>query len=322
MALTGCVTSSDPGGLTLYNGQHPQTTAALVAAFEHDTGIQVQVRNDDEAVLAAQIVAEGSRSPADVFYSENSPPLEFLGDRDKLAQVDPSTLERVPARFNSPTGEWVGVSARVSMTVYNTDHLRAGDLPSSALDLADPRFRGKLALAPNETDFQPIVTAMVKRYGEAATLRWLQGVKDNAAGHIYPSNEALVAAVNAGQAAIGVINQYYWYRLRAQVGASSMHSALAPFAAGDPGYVLDVSGAAVLRSSQHQAEAQRFLAFLTSPKGQRIIDESNSFEYPVASHATARDQVPLSRLHPDSISVADLGDGAKALALLQRVQLL
>ncbi len=58
--------------ITLYNGQHEQTTAKLVAAFEKQTGITVHVRSDDEATLAAQILQEGASSPADVFYTELS----------------------------------------------------------------------------------------------------------------------------------------------------------------------------------------------------------------------------------------------------------
>src|SRR3984885_5494363 len=61
--------------ITLYNGQHEQTTDALVKAFEKQTGVTVKVRSDDEDVLAQQIEQEGSHSPADVFYTENTPPL-------------------------------------------------------------------------------------------------------------------------------------------------------------------------------------------------------------------------------------------------------
>ena len=55
--------------------------------------------------------------------------------------------------------------------------------------------------------------------------------------------------------------------MRAEIGAANMHSAIAYFAPHDPGYVIDVSGAAILRSSQHQAAAQRFVAFLDEPAG-------------------------------------------------------
>ena len=69
-----------------------------------------------------------------------------------------------------------------------------------------------------------------------------------------------------------------------------MHSKIADFAPHDPGYVIDVSGAAVLKSSNHQAEAQKFLAFLVSQQGQKIIGRaagnSQSYEYPIAPGVT------------------------------------
>jgi iron(III) transport system substrate-binding protein len=309
--------------ITVYNGQHPQTTAALVSAFQDQTGIRVLVRNGDEDVFANQILAEGPHSRADVFIAENSPALEFLSTKELLSAVAPSTLNQVPARYRSPQSRWVGVAARVSVMIYNTELLRRADLPTSVLQLADPRWQGKLALSPGETDFKPVVTSVINSIGPAGALRWLEALKANAASHIYPDSEAISAMVNSGQAEIGIINQYYWYRLRIEVGASDTHSAIAYFAPHDPGYVLNVSGAAVLRSSRHQAAAAKFLAFLTSRQGQEIIARSDSFEYPVGSGVvTAHAQTPLDQLQPAPISIAQLGDGTAALALLQKAQLL
>ncbi|MGH9108029.1 MAG: extracellular solute-binding protein [Acidimicrobiales bacterium] len=310
-------------GITLYNGQHVQTTHALVGAFEKATGIAVHVRSDDESTLAVQILAEGGRSPADVVYTENSPPLEVLAGKGLLTHVPAATLSRVPPRFDSPEGDWVGVSARVSVLVYNTGLVKPSDLPTSVLQLAGARWKGRLALAPGETDFQPIVTSVDRAVGPAATLRWLDALKANAAGHVYPDNETVTADVNKGQASIGVINEYYWYRLKAQLGSAAMHSAIAYFAPRDPGYVVDVSGAAVLRSSRHRASAERFLSFLTSRRAQEIIAHSDSFEYPLAdgvtTHAT---KTPFAQLQPNPIGVAALGTGAAAVRLLQEAQLL
>lgn len=325
LLLAGCAQgggAGSAGSLTVYSGQHVQTTQALVAAFERETGISVNLRSDDEDVLADQIVTEGQRSPADVFYTENSPPLQYLASKGLLAPVDAATLSNTPSRFNSPDGRWVGVSARVSVMVYNTDLLAPQDLPSSAMDLADPKWKGKIAIAGAETDFQPIVTSIARAYGEKAALNWLNAVKANAA-HDYPDNETVTSAVNSGQVALGIINQYYWYRERAQVGAAGMHSAIAYFAPHDVGYVLDVSGAGVLRSSTHQQAAQRFLAFLTSKQGQEIIAHSDSFEYPIASGVTtAQPETPFADLQPNDITVAELGTGAEAIKLLQEAQLL
>ncbi len=310
--------------ITLYSGQHPQTTQKIVAAFEEQTGITVRVRNDDEDVLAQQIVAEGRRSPADLIYTENSPALEFLQDKGLLAPADQATLGATPARYNSPQGRWVGVSARVSVIIYNPSLIKASQLPTSVMQLAEPKYKGKLALAAGETDFQPIVTAVLRAHGPAATVRWLNALKANAGGHIYPDNETITSQVNRGAAALGIINEYYWYRLRAEIGAGSMHSKITYFAPHDPGYVIDVSGAAVLKSSTHQAAAQRFLAFLVSRQAQEIIGrDSLSYEYPIASGVTtAAPETPLRDLRPDPITVADLGDGSAAIALLRQAGLL
>ena len=104
--------------ITLYSGQHVQTTDSLVAGFEKATGITVNVRSDDEDTLADQIVDRGARSPADVFYTENSPALQHLPTR-ACSPGRASTLASTPARYNSPDGDWVGVSARVSVLIYN-----------------------------------------------------------------------------------------------------------------------------------------------------------------------------------------------------------
>jgi iron(III) transport system substrate-binding protein len=322
-ACSGGSGSSSSDSITLYSGQHVQTTQALVSAFEKKTGITVNARDDDEDVLADQIVTEGSRSPADVFFTENSPPLEYLASKNLLAPIDASTLAKTPAKYNSTTGKWVGISARVSVMVYNTSLLKPSQLPTSVMQLADPKWKGKLAIAGGETDFQPIVTSVARTYGNAAALTWLEALKSNAGSHNYPDNETVADEVNRGQVAIGIVNQYYWYRQRAEIGASNMHSAIAHFAPHDVGYVIDVSGAGILKSSTHQAEAQKFVAFLNSAQGQQIIAHSDSFEYPIASGVTtAQPETPFDQLQPNPITIPELGTGAEAIKLLQEAQLL
>src|ERR1700685_1231029 len=182
VALTACGSSSSSSSsagsattITLYNGQHEQTPAKLVAGFEKQTGIKVKVRSDDEDVLGNQIRQEGSSSPADVFYTENTPVLEDLQEKGLLAPLPTSTLAAVPSKYSSPQGDWVGVSARVSVLVYNPGLGKASELPSSILELAQPKWKGKLGFAPSETDFQPLVTAITKLDGVATAEKWLKG---------------------------------------------------------------------------------------------------------------------------------------------------
>ncbi|HEY4896203.1 MAG TPA: extracellular solute-binding protein [Solirubrobacteraceae bacterium] len=307
--------------LTVYSGQHEQTTALLVAQFEKQTGIKVSIRSGDEASLGNQVLLEGANSPADVFYSENTPVLEALRERGLLGTISQSTLAAVPARYDSAQGNWVGVSARASVLVYDTRALKPSQLPHSVLELAQPRWKGKVGFAPSETDFQPLLSAVVKVDGTAAAEKWLAGLQAN--GRIYPDNETVVNQVNNGESAIGPINSYYWYRLRDELGASSVHSALHYYADGDPGDLVDVSGAAMLRASSHRAAAQRFLAFLVSQAGQETIAHSHSYEYPLRPGVSAAAGVPpLAGLHPVALTPGELGDGSAALALEQKLGLL
>jgi iron(III) transport system substrate-binding protein len=328
LAACGGAASGATGAqtITVYSGQHVQTTDALVTQFEKATGITVRVRSDDEDVLANQIAAEGAKSPADVIFTENSQVLEFLQGKGLLAKVNPSTLAKTPAKYDSPDGDWAAISGRVSVLIYNPALISASQLPTSVMQLADPKYKGKLAIAPGETDFQPIVTAVERAYGPAAAKQWLEAVKTNGSAHNYPDNETVADKVNRGGAAFGLVNEYYWYRMRAEIGVSNTKSQIVHLAAGNPGYVVDVSGAGIMKSSKHLAAAQKFVAFLVSKQGQDVIanpKESISFEYPIDSGVTTEaGETPFSQLQPYPITIAQLGTGTAAIALLRQAGLL
>ena len=237
-----------------------------------------------------------------------------------LEKVSPETLAQVPAHDSSPTGHWLGVALRVSSLSYDPHLAAPSTLPASILDLARPRWKGKVAVAPIDSDFPPLVGAVVARYGKAAAARWLAGLKRNAL--IYQDEEAVVAAVNRGSAAVGIANQYYWYRLQLEVGRAAMHSSLYYFPHHNVGSIENISGAAVLTSTHQRAGAQAFLAFLVSPAGQRIIATSDDYEYP-ARPGTAPNSLlpPLSAVAPATIPAATLGGGQTAAELIEQAGL-
>ena len=122
---------------------------------------------------------------------------------------------------------------------------------------------------------------------------------------------------------MGLINHYYYFRIRQEMGAANFHARLAWLAPRDPGFVEDISGAAILKSSQHQAAAQRFLAFLVSPAGQRVLAHSASFEYPLAKGVAPNPELPpLASLEPNPITPAEIGTASDAHDLLQQAGLL
>jgi iron(III) transport system substrate-binding protein len=321
--LAGCGGSSSDssGSLTLYSAQHEPLTEALVEGFEEKSDAEVQVRYGEDEGLASQIEQEGDASPADVVLTENTPPLELLAGEELLTKVDSSTLGEVPSQYSSPTGHWVGVAARETVMVYNPDLVAPDELPASILDLAKPEWKGKLAIAPSEPDFVPIVSAIEKLDGEAAAVEWLEGFAANAKH--YNDNEGIIAAVDSGQIAAGIVNHYYWYEAVAEEGKDKVPSKLHYFGNEDPGALVNVSGAGALGSSSDPELSQEFLAYLVSEEGQTAITESGDWEYPLNSAVPPPAGLkPFDTLEPPKVGPADLGDGSEPVELMEQVGLL
>jgi iron(III) transport system substrate-binding protein len=316
LVLGGCGGGGAGNSLLLYNGQHPQVTAELVSAFEKQSGIHVSVRTNDGIVLADELLQEGSASPADVYLTENTPELVALDEHKLLGKLESSTLSQVPARYEATSGDWAGMALRINALAYDPARVARAQLPSSLLALAQPAWKGKIAVAPTDSDFPPIVGAIIARYGKAAATAWLAGLKRNA--QLFQSDEAVVAAVNRGDVATGVINHYYWFRLRLELGAHAMHSALYYFPGGDIGSLENISGAGVLASSKHQHDAQAFVRFLLSPAAQRILAQGYDFEYPTRGGIAPNPQLtPLAKISPDALSPNTLGNDLEASELIQ-----
>ena len=339
VALGGLLSACGPSpsaDLTVYSGQHPQLTAKLVAAFERKTGLKVVVRQSTEGVLPTQMATEGANSPADVVITENASPMNAMAERGLLAALPASTLESfkgpepIPARWTpgtyiSPTvgpgGRWVAVSQRVNVLVYNAKSVKPGVVPQHLADLAAPSMAGKLGLAPAEPDFTPVVSALIVKEGTKAATSWLEGAKSNAGPRTYVDNEELIRRIGLGQVAVATMDQYYWYRYRHTGGSKDV--VMAPFAPGDVGNLVGVSPIGIARHAPHAAAARRFVDFVTSPAGQRVVASSGSYEYPARPNSpTPPGLPPISSFGVSSVSPAQLGSGAAALALMTKVQLL
>lgn len=310
--------AADAGPLILYNGQHRHTTQALIDAFTEATGIKVEHRKGKSAQLANQIIEEGSRSPADVFYAEESAPIAALAQRDMLDVLPADVLAQVDSRYSARDGSWAGISARSRVTVYNPDLVAATTLPGSVLDMATPAWEGRVGFVPTSGAFQEQIIAIKLLKGRDAALAWLQGLKRY--GSIYGSNMAAMRAVEAGDIATALVNSYYWFIVAREKGAAQMRSRLHYSAPGDAGALLTVSAAGILKSSRNKVAARALLAYMVSAAGQEVIAGTVA-EYPLRPGLSSPFEqapwnlIPLKRLAPPAVTPADMGDAADAVAL-------
>jgi iron(III) transport system substrate-binding protein len=308
---------ADPLTLTLYNGQHEATGIAVAKAFEEKTGIKVQIRKGGGGQLANQITVEGDRSPADIIYTEEAPPLIKLAQDGLLAEVDPETLAQVDSRYVDTNGRWLGITLRARVMAYNPELISQDDLPQSVLDVADPEWQGKIAFVPSSGEFLGQTAAVIKLDGREAAEEWLTGLK--AFGATYMNNVTAMKAVENGEVGAALVNSYYWAALHKEKG--QLKSRLHYFRDSDAGGLVSVSGAAVVKASKHPKEAQQFLAFMVSEEGQKAV-LSKSAEYPVNTKVAVDPLLkPFDQLQPPNLTPAEIGLAEDALELEREVGL-
>jgi iron(III) transport system substrate-binding protein len=319
----GCGGDDSAGGndgkLVVYSGREEELVEPLFDRFEQETGIDVEVRYGDSAELAATIAEEGDNSPADVFFAQDPGSLGAVEREGQLVKLPQDALGRVPARFRDPDGHWVGTSGRSRVIAYNTDALSEDEVPDSVFALTDPKWKGKIGIAPTNASFQAFVSAMLLELGEQRTRDWLEGLKANDP-KLYEKNTPVVEAVGSGEIELGLVNHYYLYLVKEENPDAAVAN---HFLTGeDPGALVSVAGAGILESGDHADAARQFVEFLLSEPSQRFyVDEAEEAEYPLVPGIDAKAGLPpLDSLKGPQIALDDLGpELEQTLELLNQV---
>ena len=316
---TASTSEAEPTLLTVYSGRNENLVGPLLEQFEKDSGIAIQVKYGGTAEIAATILEEGANSPADVFYAQDAGALGALQAENRLAALPDAVLNAVEPRFRSPQGQWVGTSGRARVVVYNTESVTPEDLPPSILDFTDLIWKGRIGWAPTNGSFQAFVTAMRVTLGDDRTRAWLEGIKANEP-MVYTSNTPTVQAAVDGEIAVGFVNHYYLFRIRAEQGNVPAENYFPPN--GDLGAMINVAGAGVIAGTKNQAAAEQLVAYLLSRQAQEYF-ATETYEYPLAHGVAAHsDLPPLATIQTPDIDLSDLADLRGTLQLLQEVELI
>ncbi|MEO6791143.1 MAG: extracellular solute-binding protein, partial [Ornithinibacter sp.] len=175
--------------------------------------------------------------------------------------------------------------------------------------------------APTNASFQSFVTALRVAKGEAGAKQWLEEFKDNVPV-AYDSNVLVLDAVDSGQAALGLVNHYYWYERVAEKGADAVNAKIRFLDTDDPGALINVAGVGILAGSDQQDAAVKVVEHLLSQDAQQYFADTTA-EYPVVSGitSTTHDLVPLADLKGSSVDLNALDSLEQTLALLDEVGL-
>lgn len=310
---TTTTATAEPTSLVLYSGRNENFVQPVIDAFTAATGIEVDVRYGGTGDLATTLAAEGSASPADIFWAQDPAFIGGIAKQGLLAPLPSDVIALVDSRFSDDNGLWVGITGRSRVLVYNTDLVSEGELPSDIWKLTEPAWRGRFGVAPTNGSFVAFVTGMVLAEGEERTLEWLKGIAENDPV-IFDGNGPIVDAVVAGDLPAGLVNHYYLLQRVAQLGEVPARNHF--FGSGDPGGLVMASGAGILASSDSPDAAAELIRYLLSAESQAHF--LTLFEYPLVDGVgTPAGQLALDELPSLDISLTDTADTLEpALALI------
>jgi len=303
--------------LTVYSGRNESLVGPILAQFTEDTGIETETLYGGTSAVANQILTEGENSPADVFIAQDGGALGALAAAGMLHELPDATIARVanPA-FVSPDGVWTGLSGRARVFVYNPEALEEQglELPNSILDLTGEEWSGLVGWAPTNASFVANVTAMRVLLGEEETADWLAGMIANGV-NAYPKNTPIVQATIDGEVVGGLVNHYYLFRFLAE--DPDISATLHFFPGGDPGALINVAGAAILKSTDQPNEALALVDYLLSDTAQEYFAQS-TYEYPLVATVEPPVDLPaLADIEAPEIDLSDLADLQGALEMIE-----
>ncbi len=314
LALGACASptpdASDDKSITIYSGRSEDLIADLLDTFTQETGIEGQVRYGDSAELAAQILEEGQNVRADVYFGQDAGALGALAKEGVTKTLPAEITDLVQDAYKSDDSQWVGISGRARVLVYNP--AKVTTLPTSYKDLMDPSWKGRIGIAPTNASFQAFVTAIRVLEGDEAANEFLVAMKENAV--LFEKNSIILQAVEDGVIDAGLINHYYWFELAAEIGEENMKSGIAWFKDGDTGYLINVAGVAVISDNP---SANVFAKWLLGETAQQYFVERTR-EYSMTGIPEVAGLKPLSEIRAPQFDLSDLEPLAETLELIRK----
>ncbi len=310
--------------LNLYSARHYQTDEALYANFTRQTGIRINRIEGKEDELLERIRNEGANSPADILLTVDAARLAKAHELGLFAPVSSNVLEsRIPAHLR--TEDWFSFSTRARVIVYNKASVKAQDVASYD-DLAASRLKGQVCSRSGSHPYNlSLMSSIIAHQGEAKATDWAKGVVANFARAPKGGDTDQIKAVAAGECGVALSNTYYVARMMRSEKSEDRKTmekigVIWPNQNGT-GTHINVSGAGMLKSAPHKAEAVAFLEYLTSGEAQRYFADGNN-EWPVVANVRISNPAldALGSFKADTLPVKNLAmNQAKAQMIFDRV---
>ncbi len=251
------------GALLLYTGGPTAPWDAAAKEFSaRYPGVNVSVTGGFSNVLDKKIDAQISAGKLEVDLAMFQTLQDFVRWRQQgaLLEFKPQGSDKIDPSFKDPSGAYVAIQINAHAYAYNPKLVKPEDVPRSALDFLNPRFKGKVVTCyPADDDATLYVFhTIVQKYGWSYMDRYMANQPNFIQGHLgvvrsIASGENLVtfdtvASISMGQKNLGL----------AQAVA---------FPESDPLPIWPFT-AAIFKSAPHPNAAKLFLSWYLTPEEQ------------------------------------------------------
>lgn len=319
MLLSACagerrsVTNSSPAGnakeVTIYVSTDRVFSEPILVAFEQKTGVKVNAVYDTEETkstgLANKLLAEKNRPQADVFWSNEPVRTLVLKKNGVLAPYNPPNADDLPANFKDREHFWTGFSARSRVIVYNTDLVKPDDAPKSVFDLADPKWKGQVAIADprfGSTSFH--VAALYAALGDEKADDFFRRLKANEV-KVVPGNSVVRDMVARGEIKIGLTDTD-----DVNVALENKRPVAMVFPDRDGiGVPLMPNMVSLVANSPNPEAGKTLIDYLLSAETEAALARSEAVQIPLRSGVEPPKNIPpLTSIKPMTLDYSDAAD--------------
>jgi iron(III) transport system substrate-binding protein len=309
-ASAGC-TSSPSGRVVLYCAQDREFAESVLAEFTQRTKLDVAPKFDTEAdksvSLYEELIREKDRPRCDVHWNNEILATIRLRRAGVLEPYASPSAAPYPEWSKAPDHTWQAFASRARILLVNTKLVPEAERPKSLLDLTQPRWKGKVAMA--KPLFGTTATQAACHFEALGPERAEQFYKDLAANgvHIVPGNKQAAEAVSHGEVAIGMTDTDD--AMEEKEGGQPV-DIIFPDREKNPEYprlgtLYIPNTLALIRGAPNAEGGKKLIDFLLSAEVETKLAENASHQIPLNPQVKAK--LPEVIRTPATIQVMDVG---------------
>jgi iron(III) transport system substrate-binding protein len=190
------------GTLTVYSSTNEQEGLPLFKIFEEATGIKVQYVRGSDSVLTSRMTIEfrANQKSYDIVHMTtiNKLPAQML------TAYEPAEAKDILPEARDPNKRWYGVYANYNSPAYNTQKMKASDLPKTYEEFTQRKeWGGQVAIDGTDNEW---LKAMFEHYGEQKATQVIKDMVATLKPIVTDGHLAMARATGAGEYAISLNN--------------------------------------------------------------------------------------------------------------------